>query len=991
MNTLKRAFLVILSVVAGELSGAGLPPREEVAIQVRIDAASAKGGGTVNIPAGRHIVGQLDLKSGVELHLEKGAVLEGTSDRTAYPKFTRPYSEGDWMGVIIATNAHDIAVTGEGLILGNGWTWTDLATHEAGSEGLRPRGMVFADCRNVRLEGFTLRDSASWGIVFHKVDGVVARHVTIDNHCTSNNDGFDVEAKNVLIEDCDVDTSDDAIVIKANCPDYASENIVVRRCVCRSTGNAFKLGTASHGIMRNVVFEDSRGEMVRRSHPDPRTGKEWWESWRAKWLNASKTLAGLNGFTAQCVDGGIVENVTIRRCTLNGYNVPIFIRGGERPSRIWDIPVGNKWILRDILVEDVTGTAESSVASSITGAGRCRPQNVTLRNVKIVCKGAGDLYVPQDVPEGKGTYPSSVIFAKGLPAWGLYVRHADNVRLENAEFELAGEDTREKIASDDATLTYATTVAVERPKMPWLFAGFGFQNAEAQLTPLMTDEFRNERAVKSFRELSPSFSRVYVGRAGETKESLDRFADYYDQTFRHCDTTIYAVGGSLPGFPEKLDVQEHAESVAKSLEYLVKVRDCRKIRFYCLTNELMCDDQWGYFWKQDKMPLFKAFHEALYDAFRRHGLDIQLAASDGSYGRKQAEELEWTAQNMNLITGVYCTHYYDGGVRPGDPAAYGIFYGQFTNVVGLALAHGSRRWMLGEFGITPPRERGVMIDDRNWNGVDPSRAGLAAVTMAEMAMAAVNAGAYAVMSWSFCDYPDPFVVEDSHDPVRRAQYESGKAVYKPDMKYNKWGVFRWSDVRGDFGPNPTYFTLGMMSRYFRKGAHVLSAKAYDPLVRSSVLENRDGSRTAAVVNLGAPREIVLAGWGARRSRVYLYDSAKPYANAFGDLPAPDRVLEPADSKVRFEIPGKGMAFVTTDFVERTPSPVKGVKVADGRLSWTASDDPDHCYYRVYANGRQIASTVATELMVGGADAEYAVVSVDRWGNAGGGFPNRPGL
>lgn len=71
-----------------------LPPREDAAIQARIDAAHARGGGVVNIPAGRHVVGQLDLKSGVELHLEKGAFLEGTSDRTAYPKFTRPYSGG---------------------------------------------------------------------------------------------------------------------------------------------------------------------------------------------------------------------------------------------------------------------------------------------------------------------------------------------------------------------------------------------------------------------------------------------------------------------------------------------------------------------------------------------------------------------------------------------------------------------------------------------------------------------------------------------------------------------------------------------------------------------------------------------------------------------------------------------------------------------------------------------------------------------------------
>lgn len=539
------------------------------------------------------------------------------------------------------------------------------------------------------------------------------------------------------------------------------------------------------------------------------------------------------------------------------------------------------------------------------------------------------------------------------------------------------------LAGAAGAATAQAEVAIERPEIKWLFGGFGFQNAEAQLTPLMTEAFRDERAVKSFRELSPSFSRVYVGRADESKEALDRFADYYDRTFRPCDTTIYAVGGSMPAFPETLDVRAHAEGVAKSLEYLVKVRDCRKIRFYCLTNELMCDDQWGYFWLKKRMPLYKEYHQALYDAFRRHGLDIKLAASDGSYGRKQAEELKWTVENMDLITGIYCTHFYDGKVKPGDPAAYGIFYDQYTNVVQLALGR-TKRWMLGEFGVVPPRQKGVMVDDVNWAHHDPKTGGLWAVTTAEMAMAAVNAGAYAVMSWSFCDYPDPFVVEDSHDPVGRARYESAKAVYKPDMKYNKWGVFHWSDVNRDYGPAPTYVTLGLMSRYFRKGANVLTAKTDDPLVRATVLENRDGTVSAALVNLGPRRTVAVSGWGTfpRPPRLYLYDSENPRLNAFGDLPAHDGTVGLAGGKLAVEIPEKGMAFLTTDYVARTPAPVRGVKVADGRLTWTATDDPDHCYYRVYANGRQVASTVATSRAVKDAAAEYAVVSVDRWGNAG---------
>lgn len=529
----------------------------------------------------------------------------------------------------------------------------------------------------------------------------------------------------------------------------------------------------------------------------------------------------------------------------------------------------------------------------------------------------------------------------------------------------------------------AADVTIVNPQLKWLFGGFGFQNAESRLTALMSEEFRDERAVKCFRELAPSYSRVYVGLAGESKESLDRFADYYERTFKVCDTTIYAVGGVMPAFADELDPEAHAEAVAQSLEYLVKTRGCRKIRSYCLTNELMSGDHWGYFWFQKKMPLFKAFHEALYRAFRRHGLDIQLAASDGSYGRSQAELLKWTVDNMDPLTGIYCTHYYDG-IAPGSPDAYDVFYGQFTNVVQLALTK-NKRWMLGEFGVMPPREKGVMMDDRNWNGYDPSKAPVAALTMAEMAMAAVNAGAYAVMSWSFCDYPDPFIAEDSHDPVQHAYYESAKAVYRPDMKYNKWGVFRWSDVRKDYGPNPTYFTLGMMSRYFRKGASVLGVKTDDPKLRAVALENPDGTRTAAIVNWGDRRAVSIAGWESfpRSPRFYVYNSARPYANPFCDLPGPDGVLVPENGDLSVEVPAKGMVFVTTDYRQREVPAVKGVRRTGGRLTWEPVGDPDHCYYRVFRDGCQIASTVANSCRIAeGKAGSYEVVAVDRWGNCG---------
>jgi len=228
-----------------------------------------------------------------------------------------------------------------------------------------------------------------------------------------------------------------------------------------------------------------------------------------------------------------------------------------------------------------------------------------------------------------------------------------------------------------------------------------------------------------------------------------------------------------------------------------------------------------------------------------------------------------------------------------------------------------------------------------------------------------------------------FAADVAIEKSEHARYEGAKAVYKPDMKYNKWGVFRWSDVRRDYGPNPTYFTLGLMSRYFRKGAYVLRTAVGDPLVRATVLENPDGTLTAAIVNLGEKRTVTLAGWSSavRPARVYRYDSANPYDNVFGDLPPADFVVRPDGDRLALEIPGKGLAFVTTDYVNRAPPPVRDVTFAKGLVTWTASNDPDHCYYRVFADGRQIASTVATSCAFAGTAAALEVVSVDRWGNS----------
>lgn len=434
-----------LAVCASVVCGAEL---ETARWQSAIDAAAANGGGRVVVPSGIHPVGQLELKSNVALHLEKGAVLEGAAGMENYRAVTLPYSEGTWSAVVVGFGVTNVAITGSGEINGRGERFSmDFRNVPKNIclEGLRPRGIVFADSADIRLEGFTLRDAACWGIVFKCCDGVVARRVRIDSHAHHNNDGFDIEARNVLIEDCDVDGGDDAICIKSNTPDFTVENVVVRRCVARSHCNGLKLGTASHGTMRNIRFEDCRTDFPRRDFIDRTPGREGRPAYERKGFERYKSGVGISAICVECVDGGIVENVTFDGIDVQGFMVPIFVRGGSRTSRRCGIPPSDKRILRNIAIRNVRGSALATIPSSISGVDACRPNDVLLENVDIVCVGENKpMSWRFDTPgsELDGCYPEATMFRRlRLPAFGLYVDRADRICLRNARFSLRAGDT----------------------------------------------------------------------------------------------------------------------------------------------------------------------------------------------------------------------------------------------------------------------------------------------------------------------------------------------------------------------------------------------------------------------------------------------------------------------------------------------------------------------------------------------------------------------
>lgn len=414
-------FAVVIFADAGEL--------ETAKWQAAIDAASAAGGGAVVVPAGDHPTGMLLLKSNVELRLEKGARLVASGNPADY---ATPRA------VVAAVCATNVAVTGDGEIFGNGWAY-DYSRNDQP----KPMGLCFRKCSKVRLEDFTLRDAAAWGINIFQCEDFVARRVKINCHAGVCTDGFDIEGKNIIIEDCDVDSGDDAYCVKSHDVGYAVENVVVRGCTARSHCNAFKIGTASHGVVRNISFVNCRAFAARRVYRDlapmPEDLLKWKPIKGAPWYLCGPGLGCIN---VECVDGGIVENIVADDIEMEGFQTPIFVRGGDRHGfndGHADVSQGHWFTLRNVVISNVRGRADGRTPSTITGAGKCRPCNIVLKDIDLEIPGEGKNGKPYSWPgeDKAGAYPQTNMFdSYHLPAYGLFVDKADGVRMENVKFRL---------------------------------------------------------------------------------------------------------------------------------------------------------------------------------------------------------------------------------------------------------------------------------------------------------------------------------------------------------------------------------------------------------------------------------------------------------------------------------------------------------------------------------------------------------------------------
>ena len=245
--------------------------------QKQIDDAAANGGGRVVVPAGVHDIKSLRLKSHVELHLAKGAVLRGSLRHEDYFDFpadicpVRPESSG--LVLIYAWDAEDIAITGEGTVEGRGPEFFPGRDESLVSPGHwpkpalpRPREVQFVRCRNVRLQGVTFKDSPGWTMLIRLCENVVADGIRVESdQRIINSDGIDFDScRHVRVGNSTFRTGDDCLILRAmrGAPEGTAlcEDVVVSNCVLDSTCQTIRMGCPSDDTIRNALFKDIKGK-----------------------------------------------------------------------------------------------------------------------------------------------------------------------------------------------------------------------------------------------------------------------------------------------------------------------------------------------------------------------------------------------------------------------------------------------------------------------------------------------------------------------------------------------------------------------------------------------------------------------------------------------------------------------------------------------------------------------------------------------------------
>ena len=364
------------------------------AIQAAVDNCAAAGGGFVTFSGGIFLTGPFTLKSHVKLQVNAGATILATLDQSRYmPSYigTRPAANS---AVILAMDATDVGIVGNGTIDGQGGvtppgvgakSWWDLARTATfpypavpfapSSNGLpRPWLVEFWNTTNVTVQGVQLQNSPMWHLGLRYVTDAMINGITITAPSNSpNTDGIDVVSSNVVtIMNVNISNGDDEVAIKSGLPPQyqdphadpmpqaATQNIKVYGATF-SGGHGVSVGSEAVNGANNIFLAN---------------------------INMSGTSNGFRIKTGRD-RGSQIHDIIVQNVTMTGVTQPIVLNSyypaSSPPACCTDPPqpiISTTPFVHDITIQNLTATGATNF-SFIVGLPESPILNVTLDNVHI--------------------------------------------------------------------------------------------------------------------------------------------------------------------------------------------------------------------------------------------------------------------------------------------------------------------------------------------------------------------------------------------------------------------------------------------------------------------------------------------------------------------------------------------------------------------------------------------------------------------------------
>ena len=510
------------------------------AINKTINECAKQGGGTVLIPRGSYVTGPIIMKSNINLHLAKGALVIFSSDFNQYPLVTSSFEGVDaarCQSPVVAENLENIAITGPGIMNGNGYYWRPVKkdkftesqwknhqkdyggvltadkkmwyssekalkgslTNNIGklTEGktlkdfedvkdfLRPNMIRIYQCKNILIKDVTFENSPAWTTHLMMSEHITIKNLKVKNPWYgTNTDALDLEScKNALVEDCNFDTGDDGITIKSGRDaegrkrGMPTQDIIVNNCTVYHSHGGFVVGSEMSGGANNLFVSN------------------------CTFIGSDIGLR----FKTTRGRGGVVENVYVNNVNMKDIPAeailfdmyyaakdPVVLAGEKREPSIVEFKAVDESTpqFRNFYFRNITcnGAAKGIF---VRGIPEMHIKNILIENAVL----QADEGI--DIQEASGVTLNNITMISKNTNPVTYILNSDNINIDNLKYK-DGADVLVQVQGDRTKTVSILNTDVTKAKQK-LVAGFGSTDATVSWAkpPVVEQKKKNVRSKKN--------------------------------------------------------------------------------------------------------------------------------------------------------------------------------------------------------------------------------------------------------------------------------------------------------------------------------------------------------------------------------------------------------------------------------------------------------------------------------------------------------------